>query len=83
MGATFLDLTSATEKWIVDDVCRAAIVHKDSPGIESFYCEHYDQGVIMRLLHPSRVFFKEKDVLVHSSLFQRRHLVDAIHLPLI
>ena len=63
MSATFLDLTSATEKWIVDDVCRAAIVHKDSPSIESFYCEHYDQGVIMRLLHPSRVFFKEKDVL--------------------
>ena len=69
MGAAFLDLQLLKSRK-VDDVRGATIIHEDSLGIESFYRKHYDQGVVMRLLHPSSVFFQEKHVPVHSSLLQ-------------
>ena len=52
MGATFLDLASVIGKRRGSDVCQATIIHEDYPDIESFYHEHYDQKVVMRLLYP-------------------------------
>ena len=66
----------------VDDVPEVAIIYEDSPGIESFYCEHDDQRVVIRLLHSSNIFLKEKHVPVHSSLLQGGYSMDAVHLPL-
>ena len=66
----------------VNDVCRVAIVHENSLGIESFCGEHYDQRVIIRLLHFPSIFFREKHVLVCSSLLKWGYSVDAVHPPL-
>ena len=48
----------------VDDIHGAIVVHEDPLGVESFYCEHYNQGVIMRLLHSSNILFRDKHVLI-------------------
>ena len=66
----------------VDDVYRATVVHEDPLSVESFYREHYDQGVVVRLLHSPSIFLVERHVLVYSSLLKRRYHVNAIHLPL-
>ena len=66
----------------IDDVHKAANIHEDSPSVESFYCEHYDQEVVIRLLHSFGVFLKEKHAPVRLSLFQGRYSVDVVHLPL-
>ena len=82
-GAVFLDLAQLLKSREVDDVRGATIMHEDSPGIKSFYREHYDQGVIMRLLHPPGVFFQEKCVHVRSSLLHGGDFVDVVQLSLI
>ena len=51
-------------------------------GIESLYREHYDQGVVVRLLHSSSIIFTEWHVLVCPSLFKRGCRVHDFHLPL-
>ena len=66
----------------VDDVCEATIVHEDPFSVESFYSEHYDQGVIMRLLQSPSISFVERHVLVRLSLLKRRYHIDVVHLPL-
>ena len=66
----------------VDDIGGAIVVHKDPLGVESFYCEHYDQMVIVRLLHSSSIFLVERHVLVRPSLFKRGCHVNAVYLPL-
>ena len=57
MDAAFPDLLQLLNSGKVNDVCRAAIVHEDSLGVESFYREHYDQGVVVRLLYSPSIFF--------------------------
>ena len=56
---------------------------EDLPLSTRILLEHYDQGVVMRLLHSSGIFFKEKYVPICSSLFRGGYSVDSIHLPLI
>ena len=55
---------------------------QDPLSVESFYREHYDQGVVVRLLHSPSIFLVERHVLVYSSLLKRRYHVNAVHLPL-
>ena len=60
----------------------AAIVHKDPHSIESFYCEHYDQEVVIRLLYSPSIFFREKHIPVRLSLLKWGYSVDPVHLHL-
>ena len=83
MGVVFLDLASIAGRREVDDVCKATVVNEDPFGIESFCREHYDQGVVMRLLHSTSIFFVERHVLVCPSLLERGYHVDVIHLSLV
>ena len=82
MGAAFLDLASAAGNWR-GRWCLSSYHYQNSPGIESFYHEHYDQRIVMKLLHPPSIFFWETHVLVRQSLFKWGHPVDIVHLPLI
>ena len=75
-----LGYTLSTLRW---GATQKGVAFSNSLGIESFYREHYDQGVVIRLLHPSSVFFQEKHVLVHLSLLHEGYSMDAVHLPLI
>ena len=75
-----LGYTLSTLRW---GPTQKGVAFSDSLGIESFYREHYDQGVVIRLLHPSSVFFREKHVLVRLSLLHERYSMDDVHLPLI
>ena len=81
MGLVFLDLAAVAGRR--DDVCGATVVYKDPFGIESFYREHYDQKVVMRLPHSPSIFFVERNVLICLSLLERGYHVDAVHLSLI
>ena len=66
----------------MDDVCGATVVHEDPFGVESYYRKHYDQRVIVRLLHSFSIFLIERHVLVCPSLFKRGCHVNAVYLPL-
>ena len=64
----------------VDDVRRTSIVHEDSFGIESSYVQHYNQQVVVRLLHSSGISLIEGHVLVCPSMFERWSRMDTVHL---
>ena len=66
----------------IDDVYGATVVHEDPFGVESLYSQHYDQRVIVRLLHSFGICFIEGHILVRLFLLKRRYHVDVIHLSL-
>ena len=47
----------STARREVNDVCRAIVIYQNPFSIESFNHEHNDQRVIMKLFHPSDIFF--------------------------
>ena len=67
----------------VDDVRGAPIVYEDSFRVKPFYIQHYNQRVVVGLLHSSGICFIEGHVLVRLPLFERGYHVDAIHLSLV
>ena len=77
-GIASLVLTLAIEKW------RGRWCLRNCHYPQGFfYHEHYDQGVVMRLLHSSGILFREKHVPVCLSLLQGWDPMNAVHLPLI
>ena len=83
MGAVFwvqLQLLKGRE---VDDVREAPIIYEDSFSVKPFYIQHYNQRVVVGLLHSSGICFIKGHILVHPPLFKWRYHVDAIHLSLI
>ena len=82
MGAIFLDQASAIEKQEGRWYLRSYRCPRGSSGVESFYLEHYDQRVIVRLLHSPSIFLVKRHVLVRPSLFKRGCHVNAVYLHL-
>ena len=82
MCAIFLNQASAIEKQEGRWYLRSYRCPWGSSGVESFYCEHYDQRVVVRLLHSPSIFLVERHVLVRPSLFKRGCHVNVVYLPL-
>ena len=82
MGAVFwvqLQLLKGRE---VDDVREAPIVYEDYFSVKPFYIQHYNQRVVVGLLHSSSICFTEGHVLVCPPLLKRGYHVDVVHLSL-